>query len=299
MIKVHSVIIFVLALVAQQSSLQAQHKAQLVKKDPFTAFSVYAQTKIDKQLFLAAALNKRSKVKFLLWFYRANVNSACGPGKTTPLIIATSRGHDLLIKMLLKRKEIDVNAANEHDLTALTIAVLDGRLAMVSILLQDIRIRVDGDGGQTAFMRAAQLGFVQILQLLFENKAQIDMKNRDGGDTALIYAARAGSVSGVKFLVENSASLNMKNGRGETAIQVALSRKHGVIVRMLLSAGAHVDEPIISILVPEPFPDDWNGENSTSEWAYRCSTSEEEPLQSIGARDLVDAAGSQASSISR
>jgi ankyrin repeat protein len=85
--------------------------------------------------------------------------------------------------------------------TALHVACLQGQLAAVKNLVEDVHIDINylDRTGSTALMYAAYSGFEDIVRYLVEHGANISIKNLKGG-TAIRYAAYAGHRSIVDYL---------------------------------------------------------------------------------------------------
>jgi ankyrin repeat protein len=75
-------------------------------------------------------------------------------------------------------------------------------------------------------------------------KRGVDVNTVDEkGDTLLILAARAGKPATVQTLLAYKPNLNARNGVGESALMHAAIRGREDIVKMLLTAGAAVNQP--------------------------------------------------------
>ncbi|KAI5867532.1 hypothetical protein GGS23DRAFT_548756 [Durotheca rogersii] len=91
---------------------------------------------------------------------------------------------------------------------------------------------------------AALLDFVEVVQMLLEQGAEIDGKDEDGG-TALYYAAQYGHEAVAHLLVfEYGASIDMKVN-GVTPLIAAAGHGHEAVVRLLLS------DPRINVAILE------------------------------------------------
>lgn len=73
-----------------------------------------------------------------------------------------------------------------------------------------------------------------------DNGTKINSVNYDG-DTPLMCAARKGYMEAVQFLVGQIAQLNVRNNKGETALIMAAANGHAAIVSFLLHSGADID----------------------------------------------------------
>ena len=98
----------------------------------------------------------------------ADVNVKDGKNET-PLIMAATRGHDEIIKLLLKEKELDINAALDPDRpwTALHAAAWNNRPSSLRLLLEggaDVRV-YDFEAG-TPLEAASKKGHQECIKLL-------------------------------------------------------------------------------------------------------------------------------------
>ncbi len=74
--------------------------------------------------------------------------------------------------------------------------------------------------GVTPLTSAALFGKTEIAELLIENGADVNQKNRDGG-TALHGAAFLGHADTARLLIENGADVNAENYEGDTPLNAA------------------------------------------------------------------------------
>ena len=78
-----------------------------------------------------------------------------------------------------------------------------------------------------------------VVHLLAE--ASVDWDSTDRGKTALVCACDNGHAEIVRVLLEARASVDLHNCHGETALIFACYNGHAEIARMLLEAGANKD----------------------------------------------------------
>jgi ankyrin repeat protein len=135
---------------------------------------------------------------------RTDVNARSGDG-STPLLLATHNS-DIDIVRALIAAGADVNAPNHYGVTPLLEASSTGDAALMAVLL----------------------------------KAGADPKRaHPEGETPLMAVARAGSVPGVQLLLEQKVDLNaIENVQQTTALMRAAAEGHVDVVDLLLKAGA-------------------------------------------------------------
>ena len=84
------------------------------------------------------------------------------------------------------------------------------------------RLKLDG--------QATILGKSEILNLLLQHKADINIKKHSNGHTALTYACSTGNEQVVKLLIKNSADVNIKGNDGTTPLYIASESGHLAVV---------------------------------------------------------------------
>lgn len=138
----------------------------------------------------------------------------------------------------VNRKDF-VNQVDQKGLTLLYYAAaVGGNIEIVKQLLGVPGIDIDYINKsvpfyeRTALMQSAFRGFTDVVAMLCENKASVDMKNKEG-ETALKLAAQAGHANVVKVLCKNGADVSQTDTDGETVLMVAASAGHADVVAVL------------------------------------------------------------------
>jgi len=178
------------------------------------------------------------------------------------LIMASGQGHMDIVKFLLK-KGADINFKTD------TVWVMRstsgyGHTGVVELMLTewtenaDVYVKSKDFFGVTALVMASQNGHTEVVKLLLENGADVNMKIKLFGETALWLASQNGHAEIVKLLLDKGADVNVKandeilrqNFVGHfkgyedcsvTALWMASQNGHPEVVKHLLAANADVN----------------------------------------------------------
>ncbi|MEP4076616.1 ankyrin repeat domain-containing protein [Haloferula sp.] len=136
----------------------------------------------------------------------------------------------------------EVDEANRHGVTALSLACRNGSAEMVRLLL-DGGADANGklDGGESCLMIAARTGNVSSVLALIGKGAKVNATERRG-QTALMWAAAEGHHRVVECLIAHGADISISQNSGFNALLFAVRQGHGEVVKQLLKAGADVNE---------------------------------------------------------
>ena len=152
---------------------------------------------------------------------------------------AAWQGRVDVVKILLKRTEIDVNAAdpNQRSRNALMLAAIYGNVGVVELLLGRDDLRPNLRADKTALMFAAMDDQLEIVKLLLKDP-RISVNDQDDfGATALMLAAYFGCVSVIEALLDVGADAEITDGTeegGGTPLLRAIDCNHLPVVRLFL-----------------------------------------------------------------
>lgn len=150
----------------------------------------------------------------------------------TALHYSVSHGNFDIVSVLLDSKVTNPNILNKAGYTCIMLISLaainnDTHRAVVRRLfsLGDVNIRAS-QHGQTALMLAVSHGRLEIVQLLVESGADLNVRDEDGS-SALMCAAEHGQVDIVKYLItQPDTDIYAKDNDGLTALAVAMEAGH-------------------------------------------------------------------------
>lgn len=158
--------------------------------------------------------------------------------------IKGSRGEDdvLPTKWEFQEKSDDCNLLGQ---TPLQLAVEKGFVDVVRILVQRLGVDVDApdEAGWTALHWACAIRREQeaaaddIVKMLLDAGAAVGTVTKDKGDSALHFAAASGHLTVVKRLVGMGANVNRANDEDATPVHVAAQRGNTDVIKFLNASG--------------------------------------------------------------
>ena len=178
----------------------------------------YAQTTGQIADFAKAAkFDDVTLVKSLL-SKGVNPNSVDANGNPM-LILAIKDRSNNVIELLLKDPKIDVDLSNKSGETPLMIASIDGNLPLAKTLVLQNKALLDHISW-TPLHYACAKGHLDVAQFLIANGATVDSMSL-GNTTPLMMAVQSGNEQLVKLLLDKGADLQLRNAQGLTAIDIA------------------------------------------------------------------------------
>ena len=165
----------------------------------------------------AAKFDNVSEVKSLL---SKGVNpNAVDPNGNPMLLLAIKDNSNQVIDLLLSNPKTDVDLSNKSGETPLMIASIQGNLALVKTLVLKNKAMLDHIGW-TPLHYACAKGHLEVAEFLIANGALVDSVSLDG-TTPLMMAVQSGNEQLVKLLLDKGANLQLRNTQGLSAIDIA------------------------------------------------------------------------------
>ncbi|XP_049857786.1 ankyrin-1-like isoform X1 [Schistocerca gregaria] len=187
----------------------------------------------ETPLFLSVNAESKLDVMKILLNHSANVNLGNNE-EFTPLHKACELD-SLECAQLLLESGADINAADADDNRPIHEAINKRSVEMVNLLLRyEADLKVKNSDGLTPLMRAAYIGFHEIIKKLDKPELHIVNERASSGRTALMMATQAGCLKTTRILLEMGADANIVSG-DTTALHMA----------------AHGDDPrLVECLIP-------------------------------------------------
>ena len=164
-----------------------------------------------------------------------------GVAADAPVADAAMEGDIETVRALLA-EEADVNAAQGDGMTALHWSAFRDDLEMAELLLQaeaDVAAKTRV-GAIMPISMAAQNGSAVMLEKLIEAGAEANSRTSTGA-TALMMATMSGSVEAVEILLDNGAFVNKREKKnGQTPLMFAAWQNRPDVIRLLVERGAHI-----------------------------------------------------------
>lgn len=174
--------------------------------------------------------------------FNISIDLKTADGVSAPLIVkAAQAGARIEVERLIQSNH-DVEARHiSSRRNALLVAAHCGNEEVVDLLIQNnARLDVTDGSGSTVLHLAASRGHVEVLGLLLAENVDVEARNAHGR-TALWVAADHGQLDATQILLAMRAKVNTRADNQMTALHAAAKRGDKDIVELLNSQGADVE----------------------------------------------------------
>ena len=152
---------------------------------------------------------------------------------------------DLDIVDLLLAAGADVAAANRYAVTPLWLACENGNRTIIERLLDaGADANTASTDGETVLMTAARVGRADAVKSLLRHGADVNAKEVQRQQTALMWAAHRNNAAVSDLLIRFGAKTDARSAGGFTPLLFAVRAGHIDATRVLLAAGADVDDAL-------------------------------------------------------
>ena len=133
---------------------------------------------------------------------------------------------------------VDIDEQNSNGLTALMLATIEGHTEIVDILIEaGADLNIQEEHGDTALMKAIYKKNIDIAEMLIDSGADLNIQNVYR-DAPLIYAIKTENTDIAKLLIDAKADLNIQDFFGNSALIKAIQKENIIIAQMLIENGA-------------------------------------------------------------
>ena len=154
----------------------------------------------------------------------------------TPLLCAAKNGHEGVVKMLLRRGDVNPDKPDNIDQTPLLYAATNGHEGVVKILLERDDVSPDEPdwNGRTPLWRAVGSGYEGVVKMLL-GRDDVNLNEPYwGGQTPLLYTAKNGREGVVKMLLgRDDVNPDKPDRGGRTPLWWATHRGHAGVIALL------------------------------------------------------------------
>lgn len=154
------------------------------------------------------------------------------------LILAAQKGNAADVSTFIYEQKVDVNTQMDNGLTALIAAAQWGYLDVVRLLIEakaNINLHKNG---YTALYASVSQKHPEVAKQLLLAKADPNIKMGSIGGTPLMMAASKGDLASTDAIIEAQADVNARTLNGQTALHMAVTAE---IAEALINAKALVD----------------------------------------------------------
>ncbi|XP_072283251.1 E3 ubiquitin-protein ligase MIB2 isoform X3 [Pyxicephalus adspersus] len=115
----------------------------------------------------------------------------------------------------------------------------ESKSALVSILEKILAQKTDCESPNSLVIEAAQGNTGKVREMLQKHPDKVDIRNQ--GRTALQVASHLGHIEVVKVLIQANANIDLKDDEGDSALHYAAYGNQPAIIRFLLTKGANAE----------------------------------------------------------
>lgn len=178
----------------------------------------FAQT--DDQINDFAKAAKFDDVAVVTSLLSKGVSPNTVDAKGNPMLnLAIKDKSTKVTELLINDKRTDVDLSNKYGETPLMIASIEGDLPVVKTLVLQKKAMVNHIGW-TPLHYACSKGNLEVAQFLVTNGALVDSPS-PGNTTPLMMAVQSGNEQLIKLLLDKGADIQLRNTNGLSAIDIA------------------------------------------------------------------------------
>jgi ankyrin repeat protein len=194
----------------------------------------------------AAGLPNPIVLREILWRdtnSHLSLNAASLGEDVTPLMVASEKGYEDNVRILLRQKGIQVDMKDVKGQSALLKAIRSKSKPIVELLInQHANMDLQDSDGTTALMYSVQIELHEIMELLLQSGANIHVEDLRGL-TAFDHAIDKGNTQLCRHVLERLTKQERLDFVGRKRMAAACKNGHTDIVRLFLEYGVKTEIP--------------------------------------------------------
>lgn len=149
---------------------------------------------------------------------------------------------DIVVELL--RRGARLHSRDKYGQVPLHIAVQKGDIEIVRLVLDEESLNAIDSDGYTPLTASCITGDLEIVELLISSGAKVDYQSKMDKHTALHVAAQYGHPRVGELLLNNHADINAKNKKGFTPLHLAFQRGKRTMIEILIRRKANVNDKL-------------------------------------------------------
>jgi len=135
-----------------------------------------------------------------------------------------------MVRLLVK--EAIINLKNEDGETPLTLSMKKGNPDIIRLVMKRAKASLKNGAGEAPLLLALELNDLHLLQQLIKNGA--DVNRLSNGITPLSQAVVLNNYRAVGYLIRNGAIINQPNDNGDIPLYLAIENEYDIITGILI-----------------------------------------------------------------
>ena len=214
----------------------AADNAQMIQMLHQHGGELHNKTRSSNSPLSLAIMNDSERAAALLMQICSTLGNWKNSNNWTALHLAASKDAPNMVQILTGSAGVDLNALNDKGNTPLAVAVFQGCLQVVEVLLEaDANPDISNKKGWRALHFAAQQDACDVVHLLCEAGANTENQTNQG-NTPLCVAAMHGCSDATAELLKQKANPNVRNVHGWSAIHYSAAASASEIIRHISQA---------------------------------------------------------------